>query len=804
MLPAAVLIAGIWFLNKPAGDLPAMGPLLSPFTGFWNNADVEFAISHRAKRFALDGLESGVQVAMDKRQVPHIFADNLSDAVKAQGFMTAQARLWQMDFQTRATAGRLSEILGPDLDEAGDEMILRFDRRNRRLGLAWAAEKSLEYIQEDQEIYPLLLSYTDGVNQWINQLKAADYPIEYKLLGYEPELWTPFKTVLLLKSMGQMLTSREFDWEYTVLRAKLGEEEFEKLYPDFGGNLDPIIPTGTPWEFEPVQVDSPELSELEANAIPSTVQELLLPWEFDKRTRQQFGSNNWAVHGSQTKSGAPILSNDPHLPLNLPSIWFEVHLHTPAQSVYGVSLPGAPGVVIGFNPDIAWGLTNAGRDVRDWYHLDRRGDQYLYEGEMRSLSSRVERIGRKDMEDFLDTVYYSHHGPIVYDQSMDHEALMDCALRWELHSPSNEIRSLYVLNQATSFEDYREALKSFSCPGQNVVFASKTGDIAITQQGRFPARWMGQGRFILDGSRASHEWQAYIPAEQNAHIRNPQRGFVSSANQYPADSSYPYYQLGEYEYYRNRRINDLIEAKLQQGPADVEDMKSWQLDNYSVLAQDLLPDLLNWVPDARELLGSWDYMYNAQSTEASIFEAWYDSLYVLLWDEWQAGDFLDGELIEPDDWATVVYLKSADERWIDYRATSDIEDRSALAAMAWERAQTYRDQVWYQTKGTSFKHILSSLDAFAVNDVECGGNAHILNASSDRWGPSWRMIVEMSDPPKAYGIYPGGQEGNPGDAAYSEFIGDWAGGNYYELELIEPEELDARSNEFMMITLNPK
>jgi penicillin amidase len=776
VLFSALLCAGlIRTLDRPLGDSPTLGRLLDPFSGIWANQPPSARDAGIAPG-AIPGLSGPASVRYDSSGVPHIFASSLEDAVRIQGYLTARDRLWQMEFQTHAAAGRLAGILGPDLDEPGDGKLLRYDRLQRRLGMGYAAEQALEAINRDETTRTLLQAYADGVNAWIASLQPRDYPVEYKLLGYAPEPWEPLKTALLIKSMGQDLSSTEYDLQYTQLLRLLGRSVMDDLYPDQGGNTEPIAPRGTPWNFTPLDLDTPGAYEPPALALREALPPL---------PEKNLGSNNWAVSGSRTASGYPILCNDPHLQLNLPSIWYQVQLVAEGVNVCGVSLPGAPGVVIGFNRDMAWGVTNAGRDVRDWYRItfhESEPGRYQYDGGWRQAKPRVETIRVKGSEAIIDTVWYTHHGPVVYDRSFGHRELEGYALRWELHQPSNEMRTFFALNTASALEDYLAALPHFQCPGQNLLYADRKGDIAITQQGRFPARWPGQGRFLLDGSRPDHEWQAYIPLEHLTQTINPQRGYVSSANQYPADSDYPYYQLGNFEAYRNRRLNDLLDSA--GNGITVQDMMAIQLDNYGQMASEVLPLLLELVPQARAELGSWDYNYDAESAEAGRFQRWYDTLFALTWDELEQPGL---SLTLPENHATIALMhRDPQSPWFDLRSTAQVEDLSALASSAWDRSEGSAAPTWWQTKSTSIMHLLK-LEPFSEQGVACGGNRNILNATSERHGPSWRMVVELSDPPRAWGIYPGGQSGNPLDPAYTDQVADWARGAYRELLFLQSE-----------------
>ena len=348
-----MLAALLWALGVPHGVLPPLGALLDPGTGFWRNNAADDRIP---KKLALPGLKGEVTVAWDDRHVPHIFAANEDDLYRAQGYLTARDRLWQMDFLSRYAGGRLAEVIGP--------RVLEMDLLQRRLGMTWGAENFLKGIAGDAGTRRVLTAYCNGVNAYVDALKPAAYPLEYKILGYAPSRWTPFDIALLLKYMAWDLTGYGNELGLTQTRAAAGEAVVDALFPFFAPFQDPVVPAGTVWDAAPPLPGR----QVAVAARPG-------PVLFADPFGEPVGSNNWAVAGKKTKSGFPILCDDPHLQLTLPSIWYEVQLSAPGLNVRGVSLPGAPGVVIGFNEKIAWGVTNAGSDVLDFYRLRFRDDR---------------------------------------------------------------------------------------------------------------------------------------------------------------------------------------------------------------------------------------------------------------------------------------------------------------------------------------------------------------------------------------------------------------------------------------------
>ena len=416
-LVLSLLLTGLVFygLNSKQGALPPLGKFLNPTAGIWQNEKDESI----AGEITLPGLSEKVSVHYDAQMIPHVFAQNEHDLYKAQGYLTAKHRLWQMEFQTHAAAGRLSEIIG--------EAALNYDRTERRRGMGYGAEQSLAHMEEhDPEVLAYIQEYADGVNAYINQLQAKDYPVEYKLLDYAPEAWSPKKTALLLMYMTKMLAGRDKDLEYTNVLRLIGEENFNLLFPDFFDVTDPVIPKETDWSF----IDVPQTEQPKNTVVLDSIAETI------EKPHPDNGSNNWAVAGSKSASGYPILANDPHLGLNLPSIWFAMQLSSPQHNAFGATIPGALGVISGFNEHIAWGETNATRDVIDWYKVEFNADrsQYKYNGNLKDVQQRVEEIHIKGKAAYKDTVLYTHHGPVVYDKNFKTEnEHAGYAMRWIGH-----------------------------------------------------------------------------------------------------------------------------------------------------------------------------------------------------------------------------------------------------------------------------------------------------------------------------------------------------------------------------------
>ncbi|MEO8568794.1 MAG: penicillin acylase family protein [Ginsengibacter sp.] len=794
-----ITVALIVILNSSL-LLPApLGKLLAPQSGVWQNAepvDADFS-----EELSFPQLQGKVNVYFDERLVPHVFATQDNDAYFVQGYLHAKFRLWQMEFQTHAAAGRVSELIG--------KKGLEFDRDKRRLGMVFAAERSLKEVEKDPATLAECDNYTAGVNAYIESLKESSLPLEYKLLGYAPEKWTNLKTALFLKYMSLDLAGSENDFEYTNAKSIFTSADFDKIYPVIMDSLDPIVPKGTVYSKPGIELK-----------IPATADSLYFNEKDSVSIKEQKpdpdnGSNNWAISGSKTKSGYPILCNDPHLGLNLPSLWYEMQISTPTFNVYGVSFPGAPAIIIGFNDSCAFGFTNSERDVRDYYEIKFRDDsrkEYWFNNEWQKTTFRIEHIKIKGGVDFIDTVAYTNIGPVMYDKSFNGKKSTNnkyYAVRWKAHDPSNELKMFTLLDKAKNYNDYYEAIKYLHTPGQNCVFACKSGDVAIWDQGEFPAKWKRQGDFVMPGTDSSYLWQGMIPQEENPHQVNPERGFVSSANQLPADTAYPYYLGGSYPPYRGWEINKRLSAMDHITPGD---MMKLQTDNYNVFAGMAVPVLIKNIDvvkldgDERkylELLKSWDLINGIQSKGATIFVLTWDSLENRVWkDEFMKSD--DSLMLPHESTLLENILKDSSFRFIDDINTPQVETLTDIVTSAFQHAAKTMKNAdaegqleWGQYKDTRVEH-LGRIAAFSRLHLPIGGGTHSINATKSQHGPSWRMIVSLTPETQAWGVYPGGQSGNPGSRFYDDFINSWTKGDYNILWVMKASETNDKRVKWQM------
>nr|WP_295934065.1 penicillin acylase family protein [uncultured Dyadobacter sp.] len=789
ILSLAMTVGLVYALDRPWGPAPALGPFLSPFTGLWQNGEKPVDPKSMQVR-ELDSLKGEVTIRFDDYGVPHIFAKNDFDLFYAQGYITARDRLWQMDLQTRAAAGRLSEILGP--------ATLAMDQQSRRLGMGYGAEANLKVAMSDPRSREALLGYTAGVNAYISKLSPKDYPIEFKLLGYKPEAWKPINTMYMLEQMTLTLAGRSNELAMTNALKKYGRETIAQLFPHYPMLQEsPIIPSGTPWDFQHLPIprpipplttgDSISLVRKPANALPER-----LPKE------EGIGSNNWAIGAEKSVTGYPILANDPHLELSLPSIWYQVQLHSPDMNVCGVSLPGIPSIIIGFNQQVAWGVTNVDADVFDLYKIKFKNEYrnfYWHDNRWKPTHKREEVIYVKgQLKPIREQVLYTHHGPVT--DSDGTSATPNLAIKWIGHEPGNSFITFYELNKAKTYADYRKALTHYVGPAQNFVFADNEKNIAITVNGKLPLKYKEQGKFLLDGTAPADDWNGWIPAEQNPFVKNPPRGFVSSANQSSADTTYPYYINWSFApSERGIRINERLQAMTS---ANADSLRMLQNDNFSVLARTLLPKLLSILETraltpkqkaARILLSNWDYQNSPESVAASIFETWFPLLGEAIWKD----DFSSKETpmeYPSRDRTLYLILKQPEAKWFDNINTAEKETlpdlvyqsfNASLDTLTARKGTMSPEWQWSRVKGAEIRHLSRSIKPFNAPPLTTGGGSSIVNAITKRKGPSWRMVVELGPTPRAYGIYPGGQSGNPGSPYYLNLLEKWEKGELNEL-----------------------
>lgn len=782
----ALLLVG--FLSYAAGHrvgpLPPLRPLLDPWVGSWRLAGAV-----RPAEFldaVIPGLSGPVDVRIDTRGVPHVFATSETDAWRAQGWLVARDRLFQLNLQTRATAGRLTEWVGA--------RALGADRRSRQLGLARAAERQWAALAPDDPSRLAMEAYAAGVNAWIDQLPLAELPIEYRLLGVEPDRWEPQHTMYLFQQMATVLAAQDAADARERVAALMGPDVADALLPVHSPVVEPIQPNG---QFA-VRIDSPRLPP--PPALPRS-DSLLTGPPLDTRALagDAVGSNNWAVAARRTAAGHALLAGDPHLGLTLPSIWYEVHLVVPGiLDVAGVTMPGAPGILIGFNRSLAWSVTNTGADVLDLYRevvdSDAAPRQYRLDGEWRPLAEEVaEYRGPTGALLATDTIRFTHRGPLT--------RLNDGwrSTRWTMQEVASDPHAWIRLNRAADIEAGMAATARYVGPAQNFIMADTTGAIAIRSTGHYPIRpGDGRGDVVRDGSRSDSDWIGMQPLERYPASRQPAQGFLASANQDPLDprAGGPYLGSDWPSPWRAIRINTLLRADSAVTP---EAMQRFQTDPGSAAADLLMPHLQQAVAAglqrdsartmlarAGRLLGEWDHRYTLENRRAVLFEQVLGAIGRELWDELvPAGDSVP--VLQPGQDILLALLAEPDNPWWDRRDTEVVEDRDAVLARALEAGLQRTIErfgepddprwTWGAIRMMNIHHLLRLPPLSRLAIPVASGTGTLSPAGGGTHGASWRMVVELAPEVAARATYPGGQSGNPLSPWYADRLALWEVGD---------------------------
>jgi penicillin G amidase len=803
---AVVALAGLLQLGRSgAGPLPPLGPFLDPVRGVWGA--VAYADLPDSAAAALPGLGGAVEVRYDTRGVPHIFAASEEDAIRALGYVVARDRLFQMELQARAGGGTLTELVGA--------VAVKADSEPRHLGMPRGAERQLAALAPGSLGRRLLEAYADGVNAYIDAATSAEWPLEYKLLGRRPMRWQPIHTLNLYARMGHTLAYLNGERERLAARALVGDAAARALFPVDAPIQEPIQPNGEPGpRLEPLAIPAP--GSVDSSALA------LLPFlpggaraVDDPDVSRLYASNNWVVAPSRSASGHALLAGDPHLGLTLPSIWYEAHLVVPGQlDVYGVTIPGAPGIVIGFTRDVAWSLTNTGADVLDYYR-ETVDDQvqpvrYMLDDTWRPVERREEIYRGKRGEVLrVDTVRYTHRGPM---QRLGNEWV---SMRWTVNEPTNAAEAFYHASKSSTAPAFLDAFaRDYFSPAQNVIVADRAGTIAIRSTGHYPLRPAGtDGLTILDGSRSANDWQGFWPVPQYPQAVNPAQGFLASANQQPIDPRQAPGYLGyeqAYEPWRALQINRLLRANAR---VTLDDMRRYQTDPGSVRADWFVPYLRNAaaaavargdahasLATADSLLAAWDRRYTVDNDAAILFETALSQVTRRTFDELiPPGDSV--RAATPSLGVVLALMADSANAWWDDRATADVvEDRDAIVAralvaafdtlMARHGPPAKGGWAWGKVATAKVDHLIG-LAGFSARDLPVQGGRGTLNPSVQNggFGASWRMVVELGPRVRALATYPGGQSGNPASSRYADRLRFWRDG---DLELLMvPAALDS-------------
>jgi penicillin amidase len=774
----------------------------------------------------VDALQAEVTVVRDSWGVPHIYASNAHDLFFAQGYVHAQDRFWQMEFWRRIGSGRLAEILG--------ESALPDDRFIRTLGWHRTAAQELE-LMDDKDL-AVLDAYAEGINAYASTHRGR-LGLEFTMLGltgvkFEPEPWTPMDTLTWAKVMAWDLGGNRTD---EILRAqigaRLGTSAISELMPPYPDDYPVIVPH--------------PLTGATLETVPDAVVSTHFLGEGD-----DLGSNSWAISGERTETGEPLLANDPHLGIQMPSIWYEIGLHCDPvgpdcpYNVVGSSFASTPGVVIGHNEHIAWGVTNLGPDVQDLF-IERinpeNPNQYEYRGKWMDMEIVREEIAVSGRQDpVVVNVRITRHGPIINDVVGGTESewafgWQPLAFSWTALQPGTLIHSLILLDQATNWEEFREAISYWDVPSQNFVYADVDGNIGYQAPGRIPIRGSGDGSMPSPGWTGEYEWEGYIPFDELPRAFNPPEGYVATANHAVVGSDFPYFISMDWDPgYRARRIVEMLESDASVSLADIQTMQG---NSSPVWVDDVLPHLLilpvtdtgrsaseeRRLMEALELLRNWDGRSGRDSAAPALLEAFRLRLIDLTF-----GDELGQQLLQPArgslNIALVHILEDEASPWFDDVTTPAVETRDEILLLALEGGvQDLTDTLgrsmdnwqWGDLHTATFEN--QSLGQCGIALIESifnrgpvpvdGTIATVNNTSysiSEPYGvstvPSYRQIVDLEDFARSVSMHTTGQSGHPYHPHYDDMIDPWRNIEYHPMLW---ERADAEADAEGVLVLRP-
>jgi penicillin amidase len=815
----ATYVAAILVIALIAASITAVQLVRRPFPQTSGSAD-------------LPGLTGSVEVVRDAQGIPQLYGDSLDDLMRAQGYVHAQERFFEMDVRRHATAGRLAEMFGED--------ALESDKYVRTMGWRRVAEKELALVEPQTRA--ALDAYAEGVNAYLDSRSPSRVAVEYTVLnagglGYRPEHWTPVDSISWLKAMAWDLRGNMTDEiDRALALAQHSAAEVADLYPPYPYDEHaPIVGQGAVVDdvFEQ-DATAPDTRNPQRPAYTADARDVLarlrggveeLPSLLGRG--DGIGSNSWVVDGEHSETGAPLLANDPHLGVSLPGVWMQMGLHCRTVSeacpldVAGFTFSGVPGVIIGHNADIAWGFTNLGPDVSDLYLERVRGDRWRYDGRWQPLRTRTETIEVDGADDVTITVRSTAHGPLLSDVSEDVADVGEdprgvppgdyaVALRWTGLQPTPTADAVLALDAATDWDSFREAASAFAVPAQNMVYADREGHIGYQAPGRIPIRKSGNdGLLPVAGWRPENDWTGEdIPFAALPNVLDPDEGFVVTANQAVVGRDYPYRLTDDWDRgYRSQRIRDLIQQRIDAaGQLSVADMTDLQLDDAHPMAPVLTPYLLDadlgrgYFAAGQRELRHWDLHQDADSAGAAYFNAvWRNLLALTFHDDLPEDIWPDGG----DRWYAVVsrLLTRPDAGWWDDHTTDGVREdrddiveramrdardeltrRQALASDEWTWGHLHELDLHSPTLGESG---LAPVEWLVNRDGwEIGGGSSTVDATS--WdaaegydvvsAPSMRMVVSLADFDDSRWINLTGVSGHPFSSHYTDQTDLWAAG----------------------------
>ena len=733
---------------------------------------------------SVQGLDRDVKIITDTWGVPHIYADIESDLFFACGYIHANERMWQMDLTRRTGYGRLSELFG--------EALLERDKYVRVLGLKQAALK--DYEQLPPEIKDILISYSRGINAWINSRKWK-WPPEFSLLRYRPEPWSPLDSLIIKQVMAMLLST---DYPSEVVRSNL-------IYRVGQDKALQILEEG---------VEGPSFEAVKASL--SSLMDQVYPQQ----------TNNWILSGDRTVSGKPLLANDPHLEISLPPVWYEMHLFCPTLNVTGVTIPGLPWVIIGHNETIAWGLSNSAVDSQDLFieKFNKSQDMYWEKDGWIPLMRREEVIrikGRKEPERV--EVLWTSRGPVISPHIV--KSQNPISLKWTIHGGDRVLKAGYLLNKAKNWDDFSAALSLFDSPSQNFGYADKNDNIGYYLGGKIPLRTKESALFPFPSWREGGEWQGFLEADQKPTCYNPEEGLIVMANQNMLPEDFPFYVSADWDApFRANRIKELL---LRTEKHSVSSLQSLQQDIHSKKGELFLPLIKQIVgtegklKQALDILQNWDLQMDTGSAPA-LYATFMNFLPEEIFQDELGEDFRSFDFFFRRKLAgTLRILSDPDSVWFDNTKTSDIEKREDVIKSALLKAYNRLDWLhgsheswdWSRMNAIRYQHPLGRFFLFRFFNLgtrPSNGNAFTVKVNyvtphKTSWSASYRQIIDLADWDNSKCVITSGQSGHFMSRFYDNQVSLWLEGEYHPMIFSQDEvEKNASSILFLRPPKNKK
>lgn len=758
-------------------------------------------------------ISSNIKIYRDSSAVPYIIAAKETDAAFALGYVHAQERMFQMDITRRAGEGRLAEILG--------SRAAPFDKMFRTIGIYEISEKI--YPELNPRSKELLDAYADGVNEYL-RLNNDNYSVEFDVLGYTPYKWKPEHSISIAKLMAWELNiSLWTDVAFSHLVQKIGAEKAAEILPQFPENTPVIIPD----HLEKISMIGTGLVET------------------DKQFRKFFGiegthigSNNWVINSKRSQSGKPIIANDPHLAFSIPGKWYVAVIRAGEWNAEGFTIPGLPGIVIGKNENISWVLTNVMADDADFYveKLDTSGTKYFMDNAWNSLTIKKDTIVVKDSSDIIYDIRKTHRGPIISEIHPynvlfpdSSRSTADISMNWTALNVSDELYAIYSVNTAGNWTEFKEALRYFTAPGQNFVYADKEDNIGYVCAVKLPIRSNNSPTLIFDGTSSGSDWQGFVDYNEMPKLFNPDNNYIASANNKTV-KSFPYHISNIWE--PPSRIDRIVELLGSKEKHSVKDFKKYQMDFYSHYAKIITPYILDAFKNTKindpnlnlslELLKNWNFVMDKYDQAPTIFLVFFQNLLENIFID-EMGESLFKEYIFI---ANVPYriveqmFRENNSIWFDNVKTEtyetrDVIIRESLSGTLSELEEKFGGDIaqwqWLNLHTLTFMHPFSGVSPIVdkivnVGPFTIGGDGTtIFNTEysftdpyKNKLGPSMRYIFDFSKPDEFEFILPTGQSGHIMSDHYSDMTSKWLEGKYIKLKT-DNESIVSPNNHLLLL-----